>query len=63
MIKNLSVLEQKIEDRTYTLLCNGQATWGELHDVLWKMKDYVLQQMHEAHQSQQTKEEPDLKAV
>jgi hypothetical protein len=56
MLKNLAALEHKIEDRTYQFICKGEATWGEIHDVLWKMKDFVVEQIKAIHQKQRPEE-------
>lgn len=47
MLNMISKLEVKIEDRVYQLLCDNDSSLGELHDVLHKMKNFVIQRMQE----------------
>jgi hypothetical protein len=50
MIKNISKLETKIGERTYTLLCECESPLGEVHDALSFMKGFVIQKIQEAQQ-------------
>jgi ribosomal protein L24 len=46
MIKNIPALEVSVADRVYKMLLAPDSTWGEVHDVLHKMKDYVVAQIN-----------------
>lgn len=60
MIKNLATLEVKIGEKAYKLLCEADSTWGEVHDVLYQMKSFVVQKINEAHQSDVASREAQL---
>jgi len=47
MIKNKTILEVKIGERTYQMECFPDSPLGELHDALSQMKNYVIQRMQE----------------
>jgi hypothetical protein len=48
MIKNTNVIEVVKEDRIYSLLLPIQASLGELHDVLFQMRSFVIDRINEA---------------
>lgn len=52
MIKNIAQFEIKVGEKVFHLLCQADSTWGEIHDVLFKMKDFVVQKMNELHQAE-----------
>jgi hypothetical protein len=47
MLKTISQFEVKVGEKVFHLNCQGDSTWGEIHDVLWKMKDFAIQRMRE----------------
>lgn len=53
MIKNKTVLENKIGERTYEFICNSDSPLGELHDTLCLFKGYVVERIVEAQKIQQ----------
>lgn len=53
MIKQKTILEVKINDRVYELLCASEAPLGELHDVLMQMKGYCVDRMVAAQKEEQ----------
>jgi len=57
MLKNLSTLEHKIEDRIYQFVCASNAPLGEVHDALVKMKAFVIGKIQEAQKAEEPKEE------
>jgi hypothetical protein len=63
MIKNLSTLEVKIGERVYKLLCETESTWGELHDVLYQMKNFVVQRINEIHRADDASKDAQLASV
>lgn len=44
----------KKEDRTHIYNCPGNASLGEIFDVLQELKAYVVQRINEAQKSEQT---------
>ena len=47
MIKNKTVLEVKVNDRSYSFDCSPDSPMGEIFDVLSQMKAYVIEKMKE----------------
>lgn len=50
MLKSISKFEVEIGERKFSLLCESEATWGEVHDALVKLKLFVIQKMQELEQ-------------
>lgn len=48
MIKNLSQIEVKVNDRLYRLLCEVDSPLGEVYDVLILMRAMIVAKMSEA---------------
>jgi hypothetical protein len=57
MIKPKSVLEIKIDERLYQLLCDNDAPLGAVHDALCQMRAFVVQRIVDLDKDKQ-KEEP-----
>jgi hypothetical protein len=57
MVKNKLVLEIKINDKFYQLLCDPDSQLGQLHDALSQMRQYVVQQIVDADKKTQVKEQ------
>jgi hypothetical protein len=55
MIKNIALLEIAKEDRIYTLMLPNNASLGELHDVLFQMRSFVIDRINEAVKADQPK--------
>ena len=53
MQENIATLKEIVADRTYTLLCPVGSTWGELHDILHKMKQHVIDQINAINAAEQ----------
>lgn len=53
MIKPLTSLEIAVGERVYKLICAIDSPLGEVHDVLIKMKEYVVGAINEAHRLSQ----------
>jgi hypothetical protein len=49
MIKQKTVLEVVIGERSYELYCRADSPLGELHDALMQMKGYCVDRMIAAH--------------
>ena len=45
MIKDIKVLEVKINDRMYQFQCSPDSPLGEIHDVLVLMKNEIIELM------------------
>lgn len=56
MIKSKTILEIKIEERTYELMCSPDSPLGELHDVLSSMRAFVIQKINESHEVKENEE-------
>jgi hypothetical protein len=56
MLKQKSILEVKIDDRLYEFQCDGAAPLGEIHDVLCRMKQYIVQRIVDAEKAEVVKE-------
>lgn len=52
MIKNLSAIEVKLNERVYRFICEVDAPIGEVHDILCQMKSLVVQKMQELNDAQ-----------
>ncbi len=48
MIKNKTVLEVKMGERTYELMCSPDSPLGELYDVLFQMQSYVIGKINDS---------------
>lgn len=48
MLKQRSILEVKIADKTYELHCDNDSPLGCLHDALMQMKGWAVSRMVEA---------------
>ncbi len=48
MIKNVSILEVLKGERVYQLHLPSNAPLGELHDVLFQMRSFVVDKINEA---------------
>jgi hypothetical protein len=53
MIKQVTILEEKIGDRVYQLSCGSDSPLGELHDALMLMKGYCVERMVAAQKEEQ----------
>jgi hypothetical protein len=58
MISNKVVLEAKIGERSYQLICSNDAPLGEAHDALCQFKAYVIEKMQEAEKKPEAVEAP-----
>lgn len=58
MLKQVVQLEEKVEDRVYTLTMLPNAPAGEVIDVLFKMRATVLEIVNNVHKVDAKKEEP-----
>ncbi len=45
MLKQNSVLEIKIQDKSYELYCDSDSPLGSLHDALMQMKGWCVERM------------------
>lgn len=48
MLKNQSILEVKVGDKVYRLYCEPDSSLGEVHDVLVRMRHYVVERIQAA---------------
>lgn len=58
MLKQKLVIEVKRVDRLYSLEIPSGCSLGEVHDVIFEMKQFVLDQMNQVHMAEKTKEQP-----
>lgn len=56
MLKQTAILEVVIQDRVYTLVLPNNAPLGELHDVLFQMRSFVIGKVNEAIEMDKPKE-------
>jgi hypothetical protein len=56
MLKNISTLEEKVGERVYRFLCETDSPLGEVHDVICKMKSFIVQRINQAHEVDTPKE-------
>ena len=59
MIKNKTILEVKIGERTYQMECFPDSPLGELHDALSQMKGYVIDRMKDVEKKQEEEKKTD----
>lgn len=57
MLKTQASLEVKIGERVYTLTLPAESPLGEVHDVLFRMRSYVIEKINEASKADAPKEE------
>lgn len=48
MIKQSVMLEVKRDDRVYQLQLPGDCPLGEVHDVLFQMRSFIIEKINEA---------------
>ncbi len=48
MLKQTAILEIVRQDRVYTLVLPNNAPLGELHDVLFQMRSFVVEKINDA---------------
>ena len=53
MDKGKYILEEVRDGRVYQMFCSPEASFGELHDVLLKMKGYCVDKMREAQEEEE----------
>lgn len=56
MLKQTAILEIVREDRVYTMVLPSNAPLGELHDVLFQMRSFVVDKINEAVNADKPKE-------
>ena len=56
MLKQASILEIVKDDRVYTMVLPNNAPLGELHDVLFQMRSFVVEKINEAVNADKPKE-------
>jgi hypothetical protein len=56
MLKQAAILEVVKEDRIYTMILPNNAPLGELHDVLFQMRSFVVEKINEAVNADKPKE-------
>lgn len=54
MIKQMTVMEVKINDRTYQFQCSPDSPLGEIHDALYQMRSKVIELMMEQDKKKET---------
>lgn len=59
MIKNVTALEIKVNERIYKFLCEVDSPLGEVHDILSQMKNFVVERINKIHEQEQKKANPD----
>lgn len=48
MLKTIASLEVKVGERLYSLHLPSEAPLGEVHDVLFQMRSYVIDKINDA---------------
>ncbi len=56
MLKQAAIFEIKKEDRIYTLTLPNTAPLGELHDVIYQMRAFVVEKINESIKAEMPKE-------
>jgi len=56
MLKQAAILEIVKDDRVYTMVLPNNAPLGELHDVLFQMRSFVVEKINEAVNADKPKE-------
>jgi len=59
MLKQQSILEVVMNGRVYQLSLPSDSPLGEVHDVLYKMKGFIVERLLEAQKQTQTCGEPE----
>lgn len=57
MIKNTTILEVKVGERVYQMLCSSDSPLGELFDTLSAMRSHVAQIIIEQSKEKETQED------
>ncbi len=60
MIKQKTILEVKVGERSYQMECSPESPLGELHDALSQMKAFVIQRMVDAEKSREEPKEVEV---
>lgn len=65
MIKTSAMLEVKRGERVYQLNLPSDAPLGEVHDVLFQMRSYVIERINEAQKNDAPKDpvEPTIEVI
>jgi hypothetical protein len=58
MLKQSVMLEVKKEDRIYTLLLPPNCPLGEVHDVIYQMRTFIVEKVVEAQKQDQPPVDP-----
>lgn len=56
MLKQTAILEIKHDDRVYTFVLPQNAPIGEVHDVLFQMRTFVISKINEAVNAEKPKD-------
>lgn len=63
MIKQHAILEVVKNGNTYQLHLPDNVTLGEVHDVLFEMRTFVIAKIVEAQKADQQKEKPPVEVI
>jgi len=56
MLKQTAILEIVRQDRVYTMILPNNAPLGELHDVIFQMRSFVVEKINESINAEKPKE-------
>jgi len=56
MLKQQSIIEIKKGERVYQLVLAMDSPLGEVHDVLYQMRSYIIERINEAYNQDKIKE-------
>jgi|GEM_PF-1925040 len=56
MLKQTAILEVVRQDRVYTMILPNNAPLGELHDVIFQMRSFVVDKINESINAEKPKE-------
>jgi hypothetical protein len=56
MLKQTVILEVVKQDRVYTMILPNNAPLGELHDVIFQMRSFVIEKINESINAEKPKE-------
>ncbi len=63
MLKQAAILEVVREDRVYTLVLPNNSPLGELHDVIFQMRSFVVDKINESVNAEKPKEPIEVQEI
>jgi hypothetical protein len=63
MLKQAAILEVVKEDRVYTMVLPNNAPLGELHDVIFQMRSFVVDKINDSINAEKPKEPVEIQEI